>query len=179
MDSIKDTVLSKGEIAARVAELGEDITEQMGPNSINMLVVLKGAMVFASDLLQCINLPVHVSVISASSYCGRTTSPVRKPAIHLPPAFTEQLGRRPTLVVDDILDQGATLVAVWGMLYKHGIRNVKTCVLLRKRLTTEQPKVDYVGFDIPNEFVVGYGLDYNELYRNLPELCILKPEVYK
>lgn len=175
----EEVILTEYEVQCRAGEIAADMNKHYGTKyPLTMVVVLKGGMLWATSLMLRLHMPVRVVVVNATSYKGTTQAQCR-PQVHVPPKFSEQVGNGPVVVVDDILDHGHTLAAVGQMLYKHGGRDVRNCVMLRKRLPgVQQGPVQWVGFDVPNKFVIGYGLDYQELYRNLPYIAILKPEVY-
>jgi hypoxanthine phosphoribosyltransferase len=183
MDRDIDRVLiAQDRIAARVAELARQITADHTADvggaeeaEVTIVPILTGAMIFTADLIRQIPIAMQIGLLTVSSYPGRT---VRSQGSQV---IGQQLGEvtgRHLLLVDDILDSGGTIRLVTGLLKELGPASVRTCVLLRKNLPTAQEvKADYVGFDIPDEFVVGYGLDYNNYYRNLPDIVTLKREV--
>ena len=137
-------------------------------------LVLTGAMIFCADLIRHIPIAMRIGLLAVSSYPGRS---VRSQGSRV---LGEQLGDltgRHVLLVDDILDSGGTVRLVQSLLQEAGAAVVRSCVLLRKdRPAAREISLDYVGFDIPDEFVVGYGLDYDDYYRNLPDIVTLKPE---
>lgn len=168
-------------IARRVREMAEEITTDhtpprvMGDAEITIVPILTGAMIFAADLIRAIPLPMKINLVTVSSYPGRS---IRNQGSSV---LTQQLADirgRHVLLLDDILDSGRTLATVVPILRQMGADTVRTATLLKKKL--DQPpemEADYVGFEIPNEFIVGYGLDYDNLYRNLPDIVVLKGEV--
>jgi hypoxanthine phosphoribosyltransferase len=168
-------LISQERIAARVAELAREITADHTPDGeVTIVPILTGAMIFCADLIRQIPIAMQIGLLTVSSYPGRS---LRTQGAQL---LGQQLGDvrgRHLLLVDDILDSGGTIKLVTGLLRELGPASVRTCVLLRKELP-DVPQVfaDYVGFEIPDEFVVGYGLDYNNYYRNLPDIVTLKPE---
>lgn len=176
-------LLSQTQIAARVRELAAQITADHSPPAvpdaaeISILPILTGAMIFASDLIRQLPMRMRIGLLAVSSYPGQS---IRSQGASL---LSRQIGDvrgRHVLVLDDILDSGGTIRAVRSMLGELQPASVKVCVLLRKPLPSAlQTPVDYVGFDIPDEFVVGYGLDYNDCYRNLPDIVTLKPAVFQ
>lgn len=179
MESDMDRILiSREQIARRVCELGEQISETYAADEqagLTLVTVLSGSLIFAADLIRCLPFRMKLGLITVSSYKG--TSPGQ-------PSLIQQLKvdvrDRHVLVVDDILDTGATLRLVQAQLAAAGPKSLRTCVLLRKpdKAPADVP-AEFVGFDIENSFVVGYGLDYNDHYRNLPDIGVLKPEVYE
>lgn len=162
-------------IAARVAALARQITADHTPGGeVTIVPILTGAMIFCADLIRQIPIAMQIGLLTVSSYPGRSLRTQGAQVVG------QQLGDvrgRHLLLVDDILDSGGTIKLVTGLLRELGPASVRTCVLLRKELP-EAPQVfaDYVGFEIPDEFVVGYGLDYNNYYRNLPDIVTLKRE---
>ena len=173
-------LISQQQLAARVAELARQITADHTPpriadgDEITIVPILTGAFMFCADLIRHIPLPMQIGLVTVSSYPG---SSVRTQGSQL---LGKQLGDvtgRHLLLIDDILDSGGTLKLVVPMLKELGAASVKSCVLLKKdRPAASMVQADYVGFEIPDEFVVGYGLDYNNYYRNLPDIVTLKPE---
>ena len=163
------TLLDRETIQNRVAQLGSEITRDFRDASLCMVPVMDGGMIFAADLMRAIALPMIMRPIKASSYGGGTTS---SGTITLPWGIPEGIGGKDLLLVDDILDTGKTLEVLTTRLREAGARSVRTCVLLRKE-SANHLHADYIGFDIPDVFVVGYGLDMAGLYRNLPEISVM------
>ena len=160
-------------ILSRLEEMAREITKDYSGRELTVIAVLNGSLIFAADLLRRIPLPLRLDCIGASSYHGGTKSTGH--VIFDPLALPDIEGRH-VLIVDDILDSGHTLAAIIDKLQaESNPATLKTCVLLRKRKKRERiVDANYVGFDIDDEFVVGYGLDYQENYRNLPCIGILK-----
>jgi hypoxanthine phosphoribosyltransferase len=162
--------------ATTTAKTGARPTASGLSPEITIVPVLTGAMIFCADLIRHIPIAMHIGLLAVSSYPGRT---VRSQGSAV---LGEQLGDlsgRHVLLVDDIMDSGGTIQLVTGLVREAGAASVRTCVLLRKdRPSAKQVQVDYVGFEIPDEFVVGYGLDFNNYYRNLPDIVTLKAAVY-
>ena len=176
-NDIQKILISEEQLAARVAELGAAISRDYEGKKLMILGVLKGSVVFMADLLRHITIPVEMDFMAVSSYgAGVKTTGVVK--------ILKDLDRLiegyHVLVVEDILDSGMTLSYLTELLRDRGPASVRIATLLDK---PERRKVDiapdYVGFTVPDEFVVGYGLDYAELYRNLPYVGILAPHVYE
>ena len=163
------TLLDRETIQNRVPQLGSEITRDLRDASLCMVPVMDGGMIFAADLMRAIALPMIMRPIKASSYGGGTTS---SGTITLPWGIPEGIGGKDLLLVDDILDTGKTLEVLTSRLREAGARSVRTCVLLRKE-SASHLHADYIGFDIPDVFVVGYGLDMAGLYRNLPEISVM------
>jgi len=174
---LKKILYHESTILSRLDELASQITEDYRGKDVTVVAVLNGSLVFMADLLRRIPIHLQVDCLSVSSYQGTMSTgqiSFRKAQ------FADVRGRH-VLILDDILDTGATLKAISEHLANDsGALSIKICVLLRKKVD-RPPMVhaDYVGFDIPNEFVVGYGLDYNERYRNLPCVGVLSDEAIR
>lgn len=173
---VKEVLLTEEEIALRVKELGEEITRDYKGKDLVVVGILKGAVIFMSDLCKNIDLPITIDFMAVSSY-GNSTKSTGEVKINKDLDFSVE--DKDVLIVEDIIDTGLTLSYLTDNLKKRGANSVKIATLLDKpdRRNIEV-KVDYLGFSIPDEFVVGYGLDYSELYRNLPFVAALKEEVY-
>jgi hypoxanthine phosphoribosyltransferase len=173
---IKQILISEEELAAKVAEMGKRISEDYQGKNLLMVSVLKGSAVFMSDLMRAITIPVTIDFMAVSSYgSGVKTSGVVKIVKDL----DIDLAGYDLLIVEDILDSGMTLEYLKSVLEGRGPRSIKIATLLDKPERRQvEVKSDYLGFEIPDMFVVGYGLDFNEKYRNLPFVGVLKPEVY-
>ena len=171
---IQRVLISQYQIMARVKEMAERITADFTDHDITIVPVMTGAMIFCGDLIRQIPIQMRIGLLAVSSYPGASLSSRGSQVI------SQQLGDvrgRHVLLIDDILDSGGTLRLIVPMLKDAGASEVKTCVLLRKdRPSAKQTPVDYVGFEIPDEFVVGYGLDYNNYHRNLPDIVTLTGE---
>lgn len=170
-------LVKKEEIRAKIAEVGKQITEDYRGKAPVMVCVLKGASVFFSDLVREIDLPLSMEFMAVSSYgsATKTTGVVRviKDLDH------DILGKD-VIIVEDIVDSGVTLNYLRSMLMHRGAASLRIVSLLDKpgRRTVPDLKVDYSCFDIPDQFVVGYGLDYDQKYRNLPDIGVLSPRIY-
>ncbi len=173
-NSIQRVLLAETTILARLGALAEEITRDYRGKDLTVVAILNGSIIFSADLLRRIPLPLQVDGWRASSYEGTESTG----QITFSQENLANLAGRDVLLLDDILDTGLTLSTVRDhFAATSGAASVKTCVLLRKDVKrTHAIDADYVGFDIPNEFVVGYGLDYNEKYRNLPYIGILTNE---
>ena len=169
-------MISEKELEERVAQLGEEISNDYRGKNLLIVSVLKGSIVFMADLMRHISIKCSIDFMATSSYgSGTKTSGVVKIVKDL----DIDLHDYDLLIIEDILDSGNTLKFVVDMIKKRHPKSVEVCALLDKpsrRIADIQAK--YVGREIPDEFVVGYGLDYDEKYRNLPYLGVLKPEVY-
>lgn len=173
---IERVLINERELSDMVTELGRKISEDYKDKNLLMVSVLKGSVVFMSDLMRAVTIPCRIDFMSVSSYgSGVKTSGVVKIMKDLDIA----LEGYDLLIVEDILDSGMTLDYIIEMLQGRNPKSVKICTLLDKPERRKvNLKADYFGFTVPDEFVVGYGLDYDERYRNLPYIGILKPEVY-
>jgi hypoxanthine phosphoribosyltransferase len=161
------------EIATRLDELAAEITRDYQGKELSVLAVLNGSLIFMADLLRRIPLPLQLDCLRVKSYHGGTVSTGH---VEFDRTALPHIDGRHVLLLDDILDSGHTLAAIIETI-KSGanIQSLKSCVLLRKLKRRSRPvEADYVGFDIEDEFVVGYGLDYQEQYRNLPLIGVLK-----
>ena len=178
---IKSVLLSEDEIQTRVAELGALVGENYrqavaGGQDLLLVTVLKGAVMFVTDLARAIPLPTQLEFMAVSSYGSSTSS---SGVVRILKDLDRDINDRDVLIVEDIVDSGLTLKWLLRNLATRHPRSLKVCTLLRKpdaiRVDLD---IDYIGFDIPNEFVVGYGLDYAQRYRNLPFIGTLAPAVY-
>lgn len=170
-DELKE-ILSPLAIRNRIAELGKQITEDYQERSITVIGILNGAFIFLADLVRQIDLPMQIDFVRLASYNGTKSSG----QITITKDVELVLKDRDVLVVEDIVDTGLTLQYLKEMLKLHNASSVKICCLIDKKERREVPvDVDYVGFDIPRGFLVGYGLDYEENYRHLPCVCHLNP----
>jgi len=171
-------LVTKEEIAAKVREMGEKITRDYAGKEPVIICILKGASIFFADLIREIELPVTTDFMAISSYgsATKTTGVVRV----LKDLDRDILGRD-VIVVEDIVDSGITLSYLRKILLQRGAASLKIATLLDKpaRRKVQDLTVDYVCFDIPDAFVVGYGLDYDQVYRNLPDIGVLSPRVYE
>lgn len=169
-------LVSEAAIRRRVASLAEEINKAYRGKDLTVIAVVNGALIFTADLLRRMRSPLRLDCIRASSYHAGTAA-TGKPVIV--DNLKLDIAGQHVLLVDDILDTGNTLSAVHELLLAKKAASVRTCVLLDKKARRVVPfEAEYVGFEIPNEFVVGYGLDFNERYRNLPCIGVLKPKFY-
>ncbi len=176
-NDILNVLISEEELAKKVQEIGAQISKDYEGKNLMMVSVLKGSVVFMADLMRAVTVPAEIDFMSVSSYgSGAKTSGVVKIIKDL----DIELAGRDLLIVEDILDSGLTLSYIKKILMERGPRSIKICTLLDK---PERRKADifadYSGFEVPDEFVVGYGLDFAEKYRNLPYIGVLKPSVYE
>lgn len=173
---IKKILISEEEIAKRVRELGKQLTEEYKGKELLVVGVLKGCMLFLSDLVRAIELPLTMDFMVVSSYGNATKS---SGVVRIIKDLEREIEGKDVLIVEDIVDSGLTLSYLIENLKTRNPGSIKVCSLLDKPERRKAPvNIEYVGFTIPDEFVVGYGLDYSEVYRNLPFVCVLKPEVY-
>jgi hypoxanthine phosphoribosyltransferase len=172
-EDIERILFHTATIQARIDEIAARITEDYRGKELTVVAVLTGALMFTADLLRRIPLPLKLDCLSVASYHGgtETTGEVKFDQLSLP-----DIRGRHVLIVDDILDSGLTLDAITARFQKEcGPLSVRICVLLsKKKIRRKQVSAEYVGFEIQDEFVVGYGLDYLERYRNLPFVGVLK-----
>ncbi len=177
---IERILISRERIAMRVRELADQITSDhaaMGASADTLTIVpiMTGAMIFCADLMRHMPLAMKIGLMTVSSYPGRS---VQSQGSQVLANQVGDIRGRHVLVLDDILDSGGTLKMVLPVLKEMGAASVKSCVMLRKdRPSAKAVAVDYVGFEIEDVFVVGYGLDYNDYYRNIPDIARLKWEV--
>ncbi len=163
-------------LESRVAALGAEITADYAGKEPVIISVLRGSYIFMADLTRNIDLACTVDFMSVSSYGAGTSSSGQ---VKIVKDLSESIEGRDLIIVEDILDSGNTLFYLRDVLLARKPASIKICALLDKPERREKPiHADYVGFQIPNAFVVGYGLDYAEKYRNLPYIGVLKPEVY-
>ena len=172
---LEKILVSAAEIKRRVKKLGAEITAAYGEEEITVVAVINGALLFTADLLRVVHSPIRLDCIRVSSYRNETRSAGRPEIVH---SLSLDITNRHVLLIDDILDTGKTLSVVVQLIKKLNPASVRTCVLLDKRGRREVEFVaDFVGFQIPDKFVVGYGLDFAERYRNLPYIGVLKPHL--
>ena len=167
------TLLSRDEVHEGVRRLSLEIVDAYGTRPLTIVGVLTGSVVLLADVIRQLTMPLRVGVVQASSYRGAT----RRGPLVINSDLMPDIANHDVLLVDDIFDTGHTLAELLSLIKQLGPTSVRSAVLLRK---TGQQEVDlqpdFVGFDIPNEFVVGYGLDYQDQYRNLPYIACLEPE---
>lgn len=175
-NDIKEILFTEDQLAEKVAELGARITADYAGKNPLVVSVLKGSYVFMADLTRKIDTACNIDFMVVSSY-GQGTKTSGE--VQIIKDIGQKIDGRDLIIVEDILDSGVTLSYLMRVLEARGARSIRLCTLLSKpeRHKVDVP-IDYLGFEIPDEFVVGYGLDYAEKYRNLPYIGILKPEVY-
>ncbi len=175
-NDIQEVLFSEQQLADKVAELGARISADYEGKNPLVVSVLKGSYVFMADLTRKITIPCNVDFMAVSSY-GEGTKTTGE--VQIIKDIGSKIDGRHLIIVEDILDSGVTLSFLMKILKARGAASIRLCTLLSKpeRRKVDVP-VDYLGFEIPDAFVVGYGLDYAEKYRNLPYIGILKPSVY-
>ena len=177
-DDILKVLVSEEELKAKVAELGAQISKDYEGRNLVLVSILKGSVVFMADLMRAVSIPCNIDFMVVSSYGGSNTT--SSGLVKIIKDLDVSVKGRNVLIVEDIIDTGRTLASLVELLKSRDAASVKICTLLDKpdrRVKTVKP--DYVGFEVPNEFVVGYGLDFQGHYRNLPYVGILKPEIYE
>ena len=165
-------MISEAEVTKRIEEMGHEISEDYAGKQIHLICILKGGVFFMCELAKRISVPVSMDFMSVGSYGDGTAS---SGVVRLVKDLDESLEGKDVLVVEDIIDSGRTLYYLLDVLRKRQPNSMKLCTLLDKPdRRVRDVKVDYVGFEIPDEFVVGYGLDYAQKYRNLPYIGIVE-----
>ena len=175
---IAEVIISEEDLKNRIKELGEEITHSYSPDDdIIMIGILRGAILFMADLARNIKLPVTFDFMDVSSYGDSTTS---SGVVRIIKDLEENIENKHVLIAEDIMDTGLTLKHVVEMLKTRNPASIKIATLLDKPERRVQKKIqaDFNGFEVPDKFVVGYGLDYAEKYRNLPYIGVLKKEMY-
>lgn len=176
MQDIKSVLIPKDQLDRRIAEIGRRITEDYAGRDVVLVGILKGAMPFLCDLMRAIDLPLTIDTMCVSSYGSGTVS---SGSVNIKKDLDRDIRGKDVIVVEDIIDTGITMAALVPLLRQRGASSVELAICLNKKERREKEvDVKYVGFEVPDEFIVGYGCDYAEKYRNLPEVCTLKPEVY-
>lgn len=165
-------LISEQDVDARIEEMGKQISEDYAGKQVHLICILKGSVFFTCELAKRITVPVSLDFMSVSSYGDGTQSSGR---VKIAKDLDESLEGKDVIVIEDIIDSGRTLSYLMDVLEKRNPSSLKLCTLLDKpdRRVTDV-KVDYVGFEIPDEFVVGYGLDYAQKYRNLPYVGVVE-----
>ncbi|MFQ6058074.1 MAG: hypoxanthine phosphoribosyltransferase [Anaerolineae bacterium] len=177
IDDVAEILITAEEIQAKTAELGKQISEDYRGQDLLLVCILKGGMMFLADLMRTITIPHEIDFMAVSSYGASTES---SGVVRILMDLETNIQGRNVLIVEDIIDTGRTLKYITENLKTRRPASLRICTLLNKpaRRTIDIP-LDYVGFEIPDKFVIGYGLDYGQIYRNLPFIGVLKPEVYK
>jgi hypoxanthine phosphoribosyltransferase len=166
-------LISSDKIQSRIAELGRQISGDYKSQNVTIIAILKGSFIFLADLVRQISpeIPVEVDFMSVSSYGDAMTS---SGTVHIEKDVEVSINGRDVIIVEDIVDTGLTLMNVHNILSGRGASSIRVATLLHKPGNSKYNRpLDYVGFEIPNRFVIGYGLDYAQRYRNLPDICVL------
>ncbi|CAN5681398.1 hypoxanthine phosphoribosyltransferase [soil metagenome] len=175
-DDIECILVDEATLQQRVYELGQSISQEYAGKDLLLVSVLKGSIVFMADLIRAISIPHEIDFLATSSYGSGV---VHSGAVRILKDLNIPIENRHVLLIEDIIDSGNTLSYLLRMLQERRPASIRIMSLLDKPDRREADvAVDWVGFSIPNKFVVGYGLDYNEIYRNLPYIGVLKPSVY-
>jgi hypoxanthine phosphoribosyltransferase len=173
---IEEILISSDQLRARIAELGAQISQDYAGQDLLLLAVLKGSIMFLSDLMRQITVPHAIDFMASSSYGPELQS---SGVVRILKDLDRPIAGRNVLIVEDIIDTGQTLDYLMRILRARNPKSLRICTLLNKSSRREiEVPVDYIGFDIPNRFVMGFGLDYVELYRNLPYIAVLAPQFY-
>ena len=172
-------LFSQEELQTRIRELGAQLSEDYRGKTPTMVCILKGAIIFYTDLVRSMDIPLTMDFMAVSSYGNSTKS---SGEVEIRKDLSTSIEGKHVVIVEDIVDSGFTLTYLTRLLNTRGAKSIKLCTLLDKpsrRAPGITLRADYSGFAVGNEFVVGYGLDYAELYRNLPYIGVLKPEIYE
>lgn len=173
---IDEVLITEEQLKEKTAEMGKEITKDYEGKNLMLIGVLKGAVTFMADLSRCIDLPLSIDYMAVSSYGSSTRS---SGIVKIIKDLDISIEGKDVLIVEDIIDSGLTLAYLRKTLLGRKPNSLRICTILDKPERRETDvKVDYTGFKIPDKFVVGYGLDYDEKYRNLPFIGVLKPELY-
>jgi hypoxanthine phosphoribosyltransferase len=176
-DDIEEILVSEEEIHNKIIQLGEQITHDYQGKNLMLLGVLKGAVPLIGDLARAINLPLEIDYMAISSYGNATES---SGIVRILKDLESSIQHKDVLIVEDIVDSGQTLHYLTDVLRQRRPQSLRICTLLDKgRDRIKAVSLDYIGFRIPDQFVVGYGLDYAQRYRNLPYIGTLKPSIYQ
>jgi hypoxanthine phosphoribosyltransferase len=178
VNDVAEVLVTEEQIQAKVRELGLRLAEDYADTELTLVSVLKGALPFMADLMRAMPIPVQIDLMEVSSYGGTNTE--SSGLVRILKDLSSSISGRDVLIVEDIIDTGLTLNYLLRYLRGKNPKSLRICALLDKpaRRLVEIP-IDYLGFTIPDQFVIGYGLDYGEFYRNLPFIGVLKPEVYE
>jgi hypoxanthine phosphoribosyltransferase len=176
-EDVKEILITEDEIKARIKELGILISEDYKEKFPLLICILRGAFLFLADLIIKTSIPLSIDFMAISTYAGKTES---SGEVKILKDLDTSIEGRHVLIIEDIVDTGLTMDSVTRLLKTRKPKSLKICTLLdkveRRRIKVN---IDYFGFKIPNKFVVGYGLDYEEKYRNLPYIGVLKEEIYR
>ncbi len=176
-ENIQEVLVSEKQLKKRIKEMAEEITRDYAGKAPLMVGILRGSVIFMADLVRQIDLPITMDFMVVSSYGAGTVS---SGLVNIKKDLEEDIKGRDVIIVEDILDTGNTLVKLTAELLRREPASLKLCVMLDKPSRRTTPiKADYVGFSIPDAYVVGFGLDFDQGYRQLPYVGVLKPEIYE
>lgn len=176
LDDLESILISEEDLARRCAELGAEISRDYAGRSLVLVSILKGGLVFLADLMRRITIPHQIELVGSSRYRSGITP---TPGVRITKDVDGALAGRDVVLIEDIYDSGNTLHVIYDLIRLHGPASLEVCALLYKdKPRAKDLDVRYIGFEIEDRFVVGYGLDYKEHYRNLPCIGVLKPECY-
>lgn len=169
-----EVLIKEEEVAKRIKDIGDQITREYEGSEVHLICILKGGVFFLCELAKHIKLPVTIDFMTVSSYGNETTS---SGIVKVKQDLTQSIENKQVIIVEDIIDTGITLSSLMPMLKERKPASLKLCALLDKpERRRKKVKIDYLGFQIPDRFVVGYGLDYEQKYRNLPYIGVVVPE---
>ena len=177
VNDVAEVLITEAQVRAKVAEMAAELSRDYADRDLTLVSVLKGSLPFMADLMRAITIPVQIDLMEVSSYGGTSTE--TSGLVRILKDLSSSVEGRDVLIVEDIIDTGLTLNYLQRYLRGKNPASLRICTLLDKPARRLAPiEIDYRGFTIPDRFVVGYGLDYGEFYRNLPYIGVLKPEVY-
>lgn len=169
-----EVLIKEEEVAKRIKDIGDQITREYEGSEVHLICILKGGVFFLCELAKHIKLPVTIDFMTVSSYGNETTS---SGIVKVKQDLTQSVENKQVIIVEDIIDTGITLSSLMPMLKERKPASLKLCALLDKpERRRKKVKIDYLGFQIPDRFIVGYGLDYEQKYRNLPYIGVVVPE---
>jgi hypoxanthine phosphoribosyltransferase len=175
-EDIERILISEKDIKKAVKKMGKQISKDYADKNLMLVAVLKGSVIFMADLMRAISIPINIDFMSVSSYGGGTKS---SGVVKIIKDLDHDLSGKDILIVEDILDSGMTLSYLSNLLKQRNVSSIRIATLLDKpERRVADVKADYFCFTVPDEFVVGYGLDYDQQYRHLPYIGVLKPEIY-
>ena len=176
INSLSAVLFDEVAIRTRIKDIGYELSRVYAGKNPVLICILKGSIVFMSDLIRYMTIPIEIDFMSIASY---GSSNVSSGVVKIRKDIEIDITDRDVIIVEDIIDTGLSLIYIKEYLQNRKAKSVATCVLINKKIAREvQVQVDYFGFEVENEFIVGFGLDYAEKYRNLPYIGILKKEVY-
>ena len=177
VNDVAEVLITEAQVRAKVAEMAAELSRDYADRDLTLVSVLKGSLPFMADLMRAMSIPVQIDLMEVSSYGGTSTE--TSGLVRILKDLSSSVEGRDVVIVEDIIDTGLTLNYLQRYLRGKNPATLRICTLLDKPARRLAPiEIDYRGFTIPDRFVVGYGLDYGEFYRNLPYIGVLKPEVY-